>query len=95
MFAKDADDWMPERNHCWFARQVVKVKRKYGLTVDQREMRALENVLISCKKEAPPAGAGSPNGKAPRGYAPWPPLKIRTPDSRKRVPVLKKGAEGP
>ena len=40
--AKDAADWMPERNRFWFARQVVKVKRKYGLTVDWREMQALE-----------------------------------------------------
>ena len=47
--AKDAADWMPERNRCWFARTVVKVKRKYGLTVDRHEMRALERVLIVCK----------------------------------------------
>ena len=46
--AKDAADWMPERNRCWFARQVVKVKRKYGLTVDWREMQALEGVLGGC-----------------------------------------------
>ena len=39
---------MPERNRCWFARQVVKVKRKYGLTVDWREMQALEGVLGGC-----------------------------------------------
>ena len=46
--AKDAADWMPERNRCWFARQVVKVKRKYELTVDWREMQALEEVLGGC-----------------------------------------------
>ena len=46
--AKDAADWMPERNRCWFARQVVKVKRKYELTVDWREMQALEGVLDGC-----------------------------------------------
>ena len=46
--AKDAADWMPERNRCWFARQVVKVKRKYELTVDWREMQALEGVLGGC-----------------------------------------------
>ena len=39
---------MPERSRCWFARQVVKVKRKYELTVDWREMQALEGVLGGC-----------------------------------------------
>ena len=41
-------NWMPERNRCWFARQVVKVKRKYELTVDWREMQAPEGVLGGC-----------------------------------------------
>ena len=35
-------------NQCWFAGRVVAVKRKYGLTVDAREARALEGVLSGC-----------------------------------------------
>ena len=42
---KDAGEWMPRMNRCWFAGRVVAVKRKYGLTVDAREARALEGVL--------------------------------------------------
>ena len=42
---KDAGEWMPGMNRCWFAGRVVAVKRKYGLTVDAREARALEGVL--------------------------------------------------
>ena len=45
---KDLADWLPERNRCWFAAQVAVVKRKYGLTMDEREMEAARNVLVSC-----------------------------------------------
>lgn len=43
---KDAGGWMPRMNQCWFAGRVVAVKRKYGLSVDPREVRALEGVLL-------------------------------------------------
>ena len=45
---KDAGEWMPRMNQCWFAGRVVAVKRKYRLTVDAREARALEGVLSEC-----------------------------------------------
>ena len=45
---KDAAEWLPERNACWFAARVVAVKRKYSLTVDSREAAALEAVLRGC-----------------------------------------------
>ena len=45
---KDAGEWMPRMNRCWFAGRVVTVKRKYGLTVDVREAHALEGVLSGC-----------------------------------------------
>ena len=45
---KDAGEWMPRMNQCWFAERVVAVKRKYGLTVDAGEARALEGVLSGC-----------------------------------------------
>ena len=44
----DAAEWMPERNECWFADRVVKVRRKYDLTIDRREADALEDVLSGC-----------------------------------------------
>ena len=45
---KDAGEWMPRTNRCWFAGRVVAVKRRYGLSVDAREARALEGVLSGC-----------------------------------------------
>ena len=46
--AKDAAQWIPERNRCWFATRVVEVRLAYGLTIDQREADALEQILSHC-----------------------------------------------
>ena len=46
--AKDAADWLPDRNRCWFANRVVRVKQKYGLTVNENERTALQNILSDC-----------------------------------------------
>ena len=35
-------------NRCWFANQVVRVRRKYNLTIDRLEAAALERVLSQC-----------------------------------------------
>ena len=45
---RDAADWVPQYNQCWFAARVVTVKRKYGLTFDQREASALRRILAQC-----------------------------------------------
>ena len=45
---KDAAEWLPTRNQCWFAARVVAVRLKYRLTVDSREASALEAVLRGC-----------------------------------------------
>ena len=47
--AKDAAEWLPEKNRCWFAHRIVEVRRAYSLTVDRREARALDAVLASCE----------------------------------------------
>ena len=45
---KDAGEWLPKHNRCWFAWRVVAVKRKYELTVDTDEMAALKTILDGC-----------------------------------------------
>ena len=50
--AKDAYDWVPEQNKCWFANRVVEVKLKYGMTVDPAEAEALESILASCESNS-------------------------------------------
>ena len=49
---KDAADWLPELNRCWYADRIVQVRSKYGLTIDQREADALEGVLSACESTA-------------------------------------------
>ena len=50
--AKDAAAWLPARNRCWFANRVVDVRRKYGLTIDEREVEALEPLMATCESAA-------------------------------------------
>ena len=45
---KDAAEWLPEINKCWFAYRIVQVRAKYSLTVDQAEADALEAVMSEC-----------------------------------------------
>lgn len=45
---KDAGEWLPDYNLCWFANRVVQVKRRYSLTVDRREADKLKRVLADC-----------------------------------------------
>ena len=49
---KDASEWVPDRNRCWFAGRVLEVRWAYGLTVDRREAAALESILSSCESTA-------------------------------------------
>ena len=49
---KDAAEWIPDRNRCWFAGRVLEVKRTYGLTVDRHEAAALERILRECANTA-------------------------------------------
>ena len=49
---KDAAEWVPARNRCWFATRIVDVRGVYGLTIDRREAAALERILAGCQSTA-------------------------------------------
>ena len=49
---KDAAEWMPEQNRCWFAQTIVDVRLMYGLTIDQREADAIDRMLAGCTSTA-------------------------------------------
>ena len=73
---KDAAEWVPARNRCWFAARIVEVKRAYGLTIDRREAAALESILFSCESTAlepiacaVPSSSGASAASAPAGEA--------------------------
>ena len=54
---KDAAEWLPARNRCWFAATVVAVWRAYGLTIDRREATVME----PAGRGAAPEGGGLNN----------------------------------
>ncbi len=45
---KDAAEWLPGLNQCWYVDRVVKVRQKYGLTIDSAEADAIGDVLDGC-----------------------------------------------
>ena len=49
---KDAAEWVPDRNRCWFAARGLEVRRAYGLTIDRREAAALDRILAACQSTA-------------------------------------------
>ena len=48
----DAAEWLPTQNRCWFAARVIAVRQRYGLSIDQREADALDQVLAGCASTA-------------------------------------------
>ncbi len=74
---KDAAEWLPARNRCWFAATVVAMRRAYGLTIDRREAAALERVLGGCENvemeplvcHAAPGGGHRPGASPDAGMA--------------------------
>ena len=42
--ARDAAEWLPDVNRCWFAGRVVRVRQKCSLTIDRREAETLDSV---------------------------------------------------
>ena len=48
---KDAAEWTPSANGGWFAERVIRVKRRYGLSVDFAEAEALKALLDGGSRE--------------------------------------------
>ena len=71
---KDAAEWVPDRNRCWFAARVLEVRRAYGLTIDRREALALDRIFAACESMAleplvcavPSASASEPPSRSRR-----------------------------
>ena len=77
---RDAAAWVPNRNQCWFADRVVRVRQKYSLTIDRREASALDQVLVSCASTtlvrgwppvAEPINPGGRSDTLPAEVAQW------------------------
>ena len=55
---KDAAEWFPSMNQCWFSETVIAVKLKYGLTVDEVERESLDSLLTQCVTSVGPSPLG-------------------------------------
>ena len=63
--AKDVAEWTPPMNACWFANRTIEVRRKYGLTIDAAEARAVEAILARCESvEMVIACDGTPSARS-------------------------------
>ena len=45
---KDASDWLPDLNQCWYVDRIVQIRLDYSLTVDRVEADAIDIVLTGC-----------------------------------------------
>ena len=45
---KDAAEWLPDLNGCWYVDRIIQVRREYELTIDQNEADAIGQVLAGC-----------------------------------------------
>ena len=59
--AKDAANWTPDENKCWFARRVIDIRLAYGLTIDRREADALDAILAACPESSLGTQPACPN----------------------------------
>ena len=70
---KDAAEWLPDLNQCWFADRVVEVRQKYGLSIDLAEAEAIDRVLDNCASTAmvvqPTPAPAATNTPAPMATA--------------------------
>ena len=48
---KDAAEWLPEHNKCFFADRTERTKAKYGLSKDPAEQEVLDSILENCSDE--------------------------------------------
>ena len=48
---KDATDWLPQYNRCWYVARILEVKLAYDLSVDEDEAAAMDYVISNCAND--------------------------------------------
>lgn len=46
--AKDASEWLPDLNRCWYVNRTIQVRLEYSLTINRAEADAIDRVLAGC-----------------------------------------------
>ena len=85
---KDAAEWLPDHNQCWYADRVVRVRQKYDLSVDRPEADALDAVLSGCSSmEMVVFATPAPAQTTPADAQPTPVVAQPTPTPAKPAPA--------
>ena len=105
--AKDLAQWLPALNRCWYVNQVVLVKRKYNLTMDQAEYSTAQRVLAGCARPIvmqftdqgaapapPPAAAPPPASSGSGGNCDSDPLGCYDDNNNGRITCAEARAHG-
>ena len=61
---KDAAEWLPDLNQCWYVDRTIQVRLEYGLTIDHDEADAIDLILAGCESTEMvflPRGATTPH----------------------------------
>ena len=45
----DPAEWLPDLNRCWYVDRTIQVRLAYGITIDQDEAEAIDQVLAGCE----------------------------------------------
>lgn len=61
---RDAAGWRPPHNRDWFAWTIIRVKRKYGLSIDSAERDALAAIIGGAQSDRRPHPHCQPEGAA-------------------------------
>ena len=64
---RDAAEWLPAQNRCWFAARVIAVRQRYGLTIDRREADALDQISRVARFRPRPRPRPAFPRQSPRG----------------------------
>lgn len=48
---KDAGEWLPRYNRCWYVATVVDIKRRHGISFDKTELASISDVLSNCSTD--------------------------------------------
>ena len=91
---KDAAEWLPDLNQCWFADRVVQVRQEYELTIDETEAAALEAVLSGCSSVDMVIGDTSPSTATPYPTPVADPLTMYDDNGNGRITCAEAGAHG-
>ena len=97
--AKDAAEWLPDLNQCWYVARTIQVRQEYDLTIDQAEADAIDRVLAKCGSTemvvlAPAQRIDNPTPTSPAAAPSADPLALYDDNGNGRITCAEARAHG-